>query len=172
MSIDSILSNLKPVEAKVSICMRGELYADLDELTARLEQYDGWEQSSLSDVDPRIELRAKIAALRAEMDEHSQTFRFRALGGKEYSDLGAAHPPTKNDKGEDEGAWNAQTYPVALVAAAAIEPEMTVEQAGRLFDLLSLDQRTKVFMAAYRASNRSVDVPFFEAASEPAASTD
>lgn len=172
LDIDSIIDEIVPAQAAVELCLRGDLLAEADKLSEQLGELDDWKQSSLSDVDPRIALREQLNDLRAQMRESMRTFTFQTLGDREGSDLMAKHPPEKNDKGEDEGAWNVQTYPAALVAAASLSPRMSEEQVGKLFDKLNLPQRNRLFAAAYRANNRQVDIPFFEAASEPAASTE
>lgn len=170
--IDAIISGITPAQASTDLCLRGDLLSEADRLNEQLNEFEGWEPSSLSDVDPRTPIRARLNELREEMRASTKTFEFQTLGDREGSDLMAAHPPTKDDKGEDEGAWNAQTYPVALVAASAIRPTMTVKQAEKLFDKLNLAQRSQLFMAAYRANNRQVDIPFFAAGSAPADSTE
>lgn len=169
--IDDIINDVKPAEASTDLCLRGDLLSEYDRLREQLDQFDEWEPSGFSDVDPRTEIRARLAALRAEMQESTRTFKFRSIGDQASSDLLVKHPAPKNEQGVEEYAWDPQTYPCALVAASAVDPVMTEDQAKRLFDKLNLAQRNRLFGAAHRANNREVDIPFTGAAFVPAAST-
>ncbi len=172
MDIDVLINEIKPSEASIDLCLRGDLLSEFDTLGRQMAEFDDWKADSLSAVDPRTPIRARLAELRELMKASTRTFVFRSLGEQGYSDLLAKHPSPKNDKGEEEYAFNPRTFPVALVAACAIEPSMSLKQAEQLFDRLNLDQRNVVFDGAMRANMRSVDVPFFAAGSEPAASTE
>jgi len=165
-SMQDILSSTRPVKAEATICLDGELVLERDRIQAEIDNHADWEQVSLSDVDPRTALQERLADVEARMREASQTFVFRSIGAKASSDLLAAHPSPKDENGEAQYAFDPQTYPTALVAAASVEPAMSVKEAEQLFELLNLDQRNKVFGAAYGANNRSVDVPFSLPASE------
>ena len=166
-SMQEILASTRPVKAEATICLDGELVLERDRLQAEINRHAGWESSSLSDTDPRTPLLEQLADVEARMREASQRFVFRSIGGVASSDLLAAHPSPKGDDGEDLYAFDPKTYPAALVAAASVDPVISVEEAEQLFDLLNLDQRNKLFNAAYTANNRSVDVPISLPASEP-----
>lgn len=170
--IKDILAKITPVKAEARICLDGDLYLQRDRVRERLDALDGWEASALSDTDPRVHLRDELAAIEQRMRDAQVTFVFTAIGDRASSDLLAAHPSPKDDKGADKYAWNPQTYPVALVAAACVDPKMTVADVEALFDRCNLDQRNTLFGAAFAANNRSLDVPFLLPASEPAGSTD
>jgi hypothetical protein len=170
--IDTIIDTVTPAEATTEICIRGDLLAKADDLHRALDEHAEWEPSHLSGPDPRAPLREQLKQLHDEMRASTVRFRFRTLNDKEASDLLAKHPSPKDDKGLERYDWDPQTYPAALVAACALEPVMSEEQAGRLFDRLNLTQRNELFGTAWRANNREVDIPFFEAASAPAANTE
>lgn len=160
VTMQDILARTKPVLAEATICLDGELLLEHDRISTELDGMAGWESSSLSDVDPRIEVRSRLADLEQRIRAASQTFLFRSVGDKTNSDLLAAHPSPKNDQGEPLYAFDPTTYPVALIAASAVEPVMTTQEAEQLFDVLNLDQRNQLFGAAFRANQRSVDIPF------------
>jgi hypothetical protein len=176
--IDALIDGITPVQASVDLCLRGELYAELDRLVDELERLSEWkpgEGDGLAPVDPRNALREQINNLREEMLGSSKRFVFQAIGDKDASDILANHPAPKNEQGEPVYPgydWHPQTYPVAIVAAASLDPKLTEAQAGRLFDKLNLDQRNEMFAGALRAMSRRLDIPFFEAASEKAAETE
>jgi hypothetical protein len=170
--IKAILKKVKPVQAEAKICLDGELFRDRDRVQEELDALDGWESTSLSDVDPRTKAQAILAAIEQKMRDETQTFTFKSIGDKASSDLLAQHPSPKNDKGEDKYAFDPATYPVALVAAASVDPLMSPEDAEALFDILNLAQRNALFNTAYAANTRGLDIPFLPPASEPAGSTE
>lgn len=171
-AIDEILRKAKPATAGVRICLDGSLLGEIDLLEDRLSELAGWEPVSLSDPDPRTELRAKLQELKdqARADQNQQEFRFQALGDKAWSDLLAAHP-AREDNEEDAGRWDSTTFPAALVAAASVDPVMQVEDVERLWAVLNGHSRNLLFTTAYSANVRSVDVPFSPGSSGAADAT-
>lgn len=98
----------------------------------------------------------------AEQDGDIVTIRFRALGRKRYEQLLDENGPTKEQekKAKDAGgeaSWNEDTFPVALIAASAIEPVLTEEQVQELFDEWNQIEAQMLFLSAYRVNtNRRV----------------
>lgn len=167
-----ILGRVKPVISETYVCLDGDLYPELDRAQQALDAVSGWKSKSLDDVDPRPALREQLAEVEELMRATSQRFTFRSIGDKASSDLLAAHPSPKDEDGEEKFAWDPQTYPAALVAAASVDPKMSVEEVTALFDVFNLAQRNKIFGAAYSANNHAVDVPFSSPASAPAGDTE
>jgi len=158
-AIEDLLAKVKPATASVRICLRGDLLGDLDLLKDDLDQYDEWEPSGM-EADPRAKLRARKAELEAEMRAASATFRFKSIGDKAWSDLLAKHPPREGK--DDNEPFDPTSFPTALLAASAVEPTMSVQQAGQLLEGFTLAQRNTVFAAAYSANVRGVDIPFLQ----------
>lgn len=156
-AIEDLLAKVKPATASVRVCLRGDLLGELDLINDDLTQYDGWEQTGMG-ADPRTDLQARKTVLESEMRDDSAVFTFETIGDKPWSDLLAAHP-AREGQGEVEN-FNPDTFPVALLAASSVEPKMTAEQVGVLFDSFTLSQRNGLFGAAYSANVRGVDIPF------------
>lgn len=167
-NIDEIIASTKPVEKSVTVCVRGDLNVKIEELERELASVKDWKPASLADASPARALAEQIEATREEMQQHEHVFRFRAQSAKAWSDLLAKHPPRK---GRDE-AFNPETFGVACVAACAVDPEMTEEQAGKLADVLNQGQWDDLTSAAWTANVRSVDIPFSLAASAILRSTE
>ena len=75
----------------------------------------------------------QLAELEDEFEEHYVAFRFRALPRRQWVDLLAAHPPTKEQRRDDPRAqFNPETFPAHAIAACLVSPEMTVEQVSIL----------------------------------------
>jgi hypothetical protein len=159
-AIEDLLAKVKPATASVKMCLRGDLMGELDIVNDDLSQYDEWEPSSMSDLDPRVPLLARKRELQEQMRAESQVFSFKSIGDKAWSDLLAAHTAREGNEADESGGFNQATFPVPLVAAASFEPLMTEEQVGQLFDSLTLNQRSTLFMTAYSANVRGVEIPF------------
>lgn len=146
-------------EKSVEICVDGQLQARLDEVDAEMRSHRKWEPTALSDEDPRTVLEAQRADIITAMREHTYTFRFRSLSPKEYSDLLAQHPPREQDRKEKLN-FNVDTFAAALIAACAVDPEMTPEEAEDWFSELNTGARDKLFNTAWLCNQMDVSVPF------------
>lgn len=158
MDINDVIAGAKLREHTVTLCLRGDLAAAHEQAVASL---DALIRDGLSDslAAPAVEAAKKIRELEDAMRESSTTFRFRALGDREYRALKSAHP------GTDGAAFNVETYPVALIAASSADPVMTVPDVERLFEVLSEGQRDELFGGAFIVNEGKAGVPFNESAS-------
>lgn len=156
LDITQVLAKVRPREVTVTVCLAGDVAAEVDALEADLKTLAaGHEPSSLGDVDPRRAIALRILELQDEMRASEVPFRFRALPGKAWSDLLAAHPGKK--KGD---VIDGDTIQAPLLAACCIDPVMDVDQAGQLLDALNEGQRGVLFDAGWRVNTQAVDVPF------------
>lgn len=118
--------------ATVRILLNQDLEARHRELELRLvEELTGDDRFNREPVAPDV--AAEIVALEAEIEAAKVTFVVRAIGRKDWSDLVAKHPPTEAQR--RTGArldFNPESFPVAALAACAVDPEMTPAQAQRL----------------------------------------
>lgn len=158
--IKSILAAATLRETTAVICVAGELAAEAERLDAEITALDAAQRTSLADGGRRAELVQELDTVIALMREHEFEFRFQALPHRAYSDLLARHPSTDSDL-----IFNAQTFPVALVAASCISPVMELEQAEELFDTISQGGRDALWTAAWSANRGEVRIPTSRAAS-------
>lgn len=165
--IADVLASARPRETEVKLCLSGDLAAEADRLKAQLDEMrPRLATGSLADVDPRTAVQAELDEIYALMRENLVTFRFRSLGHKAWSDLKAAHPGRTDDE-----LWNPDTMAAALVAASAIEPEMTPEDAEALFEVINATQRGELWAGAYGAQVGETRVPFSLADSRSSSSS-
>ncbi|MFF4417096.1 hypothetical protein ACFYY8_31635 [Streptosporangium sp. NPDC001559] len=159
-AIADIIGSIKRPEKTVPICTAGDLVAEFEELERDLTvaREKPVEAGTLAGgTDPMATAIAQqIQELRAQMREHTAVFRFQGLSSKAYSDLVAAHPPKEGGKGDVD--WD--TFPTALVAACAIEPKMTLDEARQLSGALTQAQWDALYVAAFEVNKADVDVPF------------
>lgn len=165
--ITEIIGRIRRPERTVTIPLRGDLLAEWDELEQALDDAAAEQSTSLAEASPSRGIAERMDALRGEIRESEQTFRFRGLTDRALSDLTAKHPPRD---GKDE-TWNPETFVPALIAACAVDPAMTPEQATALISELHRASANKLFGGAWYASTGAVDVPFSERASEILRST-
>jgi hypothetical protein len=89
-----------------------------------------------------VEPRAAVDAAEAAVREASQEFVFRSPGRKAFEDLIAEHAPTDEDhddmrrmtgRPEALARWHSDTFMPALVAACAVDPKISPEQAEAMY---------------------------------------
>lgn len=162
--LEDFLDDFHLPEASVPICARGDLQAEFDQLAQELEvARRSPDADTLAGTSGRTRAIAeRMEELRQEMKAHTRVFRFRALPQRKWSDLLAAHPARKEDAPAD---FNRETFPVAALAACAVHPKMTVEQAGKLVDRISSGQWSRLWLAILNLQQGGGDVPFSAAAS-------
>lgn len=112
-------------EDSVKICLRADLIAHHTALEIELAQ------AKTMAVKQRIAKR--VTKLEAEIEAAEQEFKFEGLAAREYADLRLAHLPTATQLVSDPQLdHNPLTFPVALVAAACVEPVLTFEDAEKI----------------------------------------
>lgn len=117
---DRVEDEVTPSEARVPLCLRGDLtsrLAGLREQHLAALQYD-----AANNVTPTAPAVAReIDDLQAQIAEHTTVFVLRALGDRGWRDLLRKHPPAKDD--QRAGAqYNPDTFPAAALAATIVEP--------------------------------------------------
>lgn len=163
-SIDDILGQLTLPERVYPLCVRPDLQVQWEQAEAEVVAAQRDNLDSLAGTSRAATAAAKkVQALEAEMAEHTVPFRLRALTHKAWSDLVAAHPPRE---GENDGAWNGETFGTAMLAACAVEPAMTEEQAGLLVDRLTMGQWNELQVTLFGLNTNGVEIPKSRRASE------
>lgn len=116
----------KPVTRSVTICLEPVL---VDAIAA----------ASTDDERSRAEEDATGASV---------MFKVQSIGGKRFRELLKAHPAPE---GEGVMLFDPEAFPVALVAACAVEPLLTVDEAQELLDELDQGSGEALFLAAWEA---------------------
>lgn len=117
------------------------------------------------------QVAAQIAGLESEISDTATSFRFGALSQREWADLLAAHPPTKEQvkqaNAASAGDWrrriqldyNLDTLPPALVAACCTDPAMTEAESAELSSVLGPDQWHLLWSAAVEVNQGGASAP-------------
>lgn len=161
--IKQILAQAKPKTVTVRVCLRGDLLARHEQLEvdlARAREFDA--TSNEHDTAPAI--AKKIEALEAELTKNETAFTFGAIGQKAWRLLLDKHGPSTQDRAEGY-EFDPVTFPVAAIAASAVDPEMSEDDTDRLYELLNFGQWQMLWSACLAANVEGTSVPFSNAAS-------
>ena len=161
-SIEDVLGAIKVPVRAVQICLDADLQAEHDELTARLEVLRRERSGKMGQTSEAKEVAERITQLEEAMRESEVTFKFRGLTKAGLSKLYDRFPPPEGKN----LVWDVETGAFALLAASAVEPTMTEDQAKKLLDAVSQGHADRLVGAAWLASTGSTQVPFSVRASE------
>lgn len=160
MNIDDVIGAAHLPEKTIPLTLRGDLQARWEELERRRQTAQDAEGDSLAGSGEARELAEEMDAIAAEMRESQVVFLFRGLGTRAYSDLLAAHRVPEDKRTDDTDGIDWQTWPAALIAASAVDPAMTVEQAEKLCEKITNGQWDELFATAFQVNRSKVNVPF------------
>lgn len=153
--LDEWLAGARPPERAITVYGRADLVADLEALDADYEAARSAGDRRLG--GPADDIRQRMRALRAEMESSRLTVRVRGLD----RDTILGHAERFKDD-EDEVAVS-----VAQVAAAAVSPRMSEDQARRLMERIGWGQFRSIADVVWETSTRKqVTVPFSRATSD------
>lgn len=158
--VDAWLNDAKPSVAKARVCVQGDLldqHAELDALFAREKLADS--KRNKGHKAPAIADR--LEELEAEIEASMRTFTFHGIGRRAWNKLKAAHPKLDDD-GKPEVDFdhhtgrfvdfNAETFPIAAIAASSASPKVSQEQAERLDAELNDAQFAELWSAVVQAN--------------------
>lgn len=162
LDLDEVMSQARLVEKKGSICYRGDLQAEYDELQEELASLvdehgrplSDDDETVLSDVSRAEEINGRLMELHGELKAATRYVLFRALPDDEWQSWDRAQRDAKGDF-KDVDASNTD-----LIARCAVEPKMTVAQVEGLRKKLGAPSIAALANAAFRAcTTGGVDVP-------------
>lgn len=92
------------------------------------------------------QLREGVA--RVKVGDSFAEVKMRALPRKEYRRLLESHQ-------SEMGDWDEDTFPAALIAACAVDPAFTLEQAQEAWDGWEAHDAGQLFLTAFTLNERS-----------------
>lgn len=120
-------------ERTVSICLRGDLVAELEDLE-RQGQEAKVASVAASKEDPGVsDVLARIRELQELMRDSTEVFRLRAMAPRRYRALKEQHPPRRGEDGKLNTAdanlgFNRDTFLPLLIRTSTVSPELTAQQ--------------------------------------------
>lgn len=164
MNVDDLIATAQHRTQEVLICARGDLVDAHAEavraLAAATEDGDG------SLASPEItEAARRVQEIEEEQAASTVTFVLSSVSRRVWADLLAANAPTDEQRraGHDH---NPDTFPVAAVAACAVEPSLSLQQAEKLIDVLPAGEWSKLWVTALHLNISETPHPKLGAATE------
>jgi hypothetical protein len=126
---DSWKAQATPYSRDVEVCADGDLVARLEDLERQREERSRGMLEAPTDLDEQIQ------ALAEEVQSKTLKLTFRSIGRLRWRKLISEHPPTVEQKEQDEGLdHNPETFPPVAFSASC--DALTEEQARWLCDNL------------------------------------
>lgn len=159
LTMEEIMAKKKARTRTVRIQLDGEVSDRIKELQQALivaRQED--RKSNKPDEAPKVQ--EELEKVIAEGRSTEAVFTFRSIGRARFEKMLEDHKPTKQQK--DQGnIYNPDTFAPALLSAASVEPEISLEQAQEMFDseMWNSAELAKLFLAAQEANAEAPDIP-------------
>lgn len=105
-------------------------------------------------------LQAELEDARAALEEVTVHVRFRSIGREAYEKLVRDHPATEQQEKEAQeqfgqsAPFNHETFAPALIAASAVEPQITVDEAAGYFQEWNDAEFAELYQGALDVNTR------------------
>lgn len=161
-TVDEVLASARRIERTATVCLRGDLQGEFDELldelatlvTATGELMEDDTDEALGDVTARTrvaQINERIPVLRREMAQAMWSVRFRGMSSDEWAPFVKKNMPEKGDK---------KDFFNLLLAETAIEPELSLDEVRKLRKVLTQRAMNELVSKAWEAcSEGGIDVP-------------
>lgn len=168
MDIAEIRKRKKLPTRTVPILLDPDLRLRYDELSAELpkaQARDARVERGLGESDEATKIEAELDELEEQIRESTVEFVVQALPRAEWRELLEAAPPTPADI--EEGLdHDAESLFAPLLAACAVEPELSLSDAEAIYEEWSETEVTRLYVGCIRVNREVRDVPFGKRGSE------
>lgn len=166
------LRSRKPLVQWVDVCVDGASAIELGAARVAVAEAEDIARRRRGDEaaqDAAIAARVELERVYADVVERGAIvrFTFRSIGRRNYKRLLNEHPPTEGQQkemvalaralgiSEDKAllAFDAETFPPALMAAAAEKPRLSEEEARHFWDTWTEVESDRLFQAARAAQS-------------------
>lgn len=175
--IASIVARRKPRRDSVRLLLDGELEGRIGQQRDKIKRAQIQEKVNGSSLaSPTAQLEAELSQLMVEADEASTEFVFQAIPRADYAELERRFPATEEEW--EKYRETVKDLPIllamqvsipdvdlvgmgpALLAACAVNPKMTADEAQLLWDTLSDAEAAALFNTAYGVNKKAANRPF------------
>jgi hypothetical protein len=153
-TVDDFIQGYEAKTVSARVCTKAGLVAKHADLDAELYAA----RTAAGDVmrDPEVSrLRKEIGELEQRIAESEREFVFKSPGHLAWQNLKRKHPPTKEQRSDGLDV-NVETFVVPAIAASAVRPKMSVEQANELATVLPEGEIQKLWRAALDANGETL----------------
>lgn len=160
IDLDAALAAAQRPQKTVSLCLRGDLVAEIESLDEQIEKAEAERADSMGRTTELKRLRKRRDELVAEAEAEDSKYPFviTGLSDPEWQELISAHPARDDNDADGVFGYNTSTFFDALVRAA-LGSSVTEAQWIKLRDTLSSGQMEELRDAALKVSRRRVDIP-------------
>lgn len=161
MDFEEIVKRRSAPTVTVRLPMENRLIDDFEKLRKEAAKTEvAANMSNDREVHIRsVELNRQLESMRQQIEDSRVAFVFQGIPRVEYNELVEQHPSRKEDR--DNGfEFNPETLAPYLIAACAVDPELTVEQATFFWTEWTAAEGIKLYNAAYEANKVVRDIPF------------
>lgn len=164
-SIEEIQKLKRPNTRSVTLILDPEIPRQIRELE---RAYDRERRT-----DERENRPAKAPAIRKVIEELKDqaadseiTFTFRDIGRKRFDGMIEEHPPTPaqikaaKERNQSIPEFNPDTFAPALMAATAVSPSMTLQEATNIYNEWGQGDNQALFLTAVAACTERASIPF------------
>lgn len=163
MDLDELIATAVPRTKTVQVCGRGDLASEHESLVSELQALMLNPDRGLGG-DPEVRRVAQaISDLEDKMAAETVSVTVKALSRNAWSDLVAAHPPSR-EQARDGEQINPKSFPIAALAACSQDPEITLERAQVLAERLPIGEWQKLWSAVATLNMVQTTVPKLKAA--------
>jgi hypothetical protein len=150
---EDLIGEFEPPIRSVTICKKGSLWREYDELREQLDAAQGTPR--MGQTAETVAVAERIREVEEEMREHSIRFTFKGASKSKLQAIKKRFPPAKGQGGD----WDPMAGAAAFIASCSHEPKMSEEQVSRLEDRIGHGQLDKLFSAAWAATTDDTTVP-------------
>lgn len=169
LSWDDIKKRREPARATVTVCLSQEIIDELmrlDEELAEARREDRRHEGELSYTPRAKAIADKIVELEAQKADNEVEFVFQEIPRAKWNVLMRTHGPTKEQRREGITRFNPETFTPVALAASAVSPPLTDEQAKELCAEWSEGEVQRLFAAVLSANMGERHIPKSVTASE------
>ncbi len=163
-AIDDLIASATTRTEEVRVCARGDLADRHFEAAQELQRWLEVEGSDALAQDSNVRaLNEALVALEEEMEAATVTIRVGTVAAYKWANLLRLNPPSREQR--EQGFDNdPDRFPPAAIAACAIEPRITVDQAEQLRNTLHLAEWNKLWIAVLLLNTQEIPSPKLGAA--------
>ena len=172
-TMDDILNAKKPNTRTIDIILDSDLALEIQMKTLELEQAKARSKGKKSLAEGTGSLEKELDELFEKAADTVATFTFQDMGRKSFDALLVAHQPTVKEKKTvaDQGGgileYSQETFPPALIAATAIDPVITLEEAEQIYNTWSSGDAEILFTAAILVCKERASFPLSRNGTDP-----
>lgn len=161
LSVKDIKAAFRPVEARVRLCLLGDIEAEINSLKEQLRLAQARaDQASFTDSTV-TDLEQRILDLQAEARAHEVEFVFRAIGRKAWTDLILAHPASDEQSELVPGIeYDLVAFPAAAMHASCVAPaDADLDFWQEVNEEWNVGQVNRLWNACLAAQNGVAEAP-------------